>query len=59
MADIQSRSGLKTYRSGQRKKRVRQSIPGTCGQSATGKDDKEGEKQDLILLKKGILIAPR
>lgn len=50
MADIQSRSGLKTYRSGQRKKRVRKSVPGTCGQSATGKDDKEGEKQDLILL---------
>ena len=58
MADIQSKTGLNTYRSGQRKKRVRKGIPGTCGQSATRKDDK-GEKQDLILLKKGILIAPR
>lgn len=59
MADIQSRSGLKTYRSDQRKKRIRKSIPGTCGQSATGKDDKGGGKQDLIWPKKGILIAHR
>ena len=59
MADIQSRSGLKTYRSGQRKKRIRKSVPGTCGQAATGKDDKEGEKQDLIFAKERNSNSPK